>query len=224
MPYPATNATTDHSTISPVLFAVVALLSSISGYINAIMLSYAGLPASHMSGPATEIGIQLNHAATNRVLLIAGIMIAFIAGAFTSGLMIRSTVLKPGRCYGRALLLEGGLLLISEWCALNLHPHLSIILAATACGLQNALAASYRGLTLRTTHVTGVVTDIGILLAHRIQKIAVKWWKLPLLFTILIGFISGGMAGVFCYMHWGPRAIGLGAFACIFLALAYRSR
>jgi uncharacterized membrane protein YoaK (UPF0700 family) len=31
-----------------------------------------------------------------------------------------------------------------------------------ACGLQNAMATGYSGAVIRTTHVTGIVTALGI--------------------------------------------------------------
>ena len=33
--------------------------------------------------------------------------------------------------------------------------------AAFACGLQNALTTSYSGAVVRTTHLSGIITDIG---------------------------------------------------------------
>ena len=39
-----------------------------------------------------------------------------------------------------------------------------LLLASAACGLQNALATTYSGAIVRTTHVTGIFTDLGIML------------------------------------------------------------
>merc|ERR1719401_1610209 len=36
-------------------------------------------------------------------------------------------------------------------------------LCAAACGLQNGMATSYSGAVIRTTHVTGIATDIGLI-------------------------------------------------------------
>lgn len=207
-----------------VLFLVAGLLAALAGYVNAVMLSYAGLPVSHMSGPATLLGIDLGHLELHRLLLLLGIMSGFLFGAMASGLMISSTVLRPGRSYGVALLIEGGLLGLASLSATFGHMPLSLMLAAMACGLQNALAASYRGLTLRTTHVTGIVTDIGVLLAHRLRRKQIKTWKLLLLVFILVGFIAGGFGGVLAFMRWGAQALNLSAALCLLIAVVYLPR
>lgn len=37
---------------------------------------------------------------------------------------------------------------------------------ALACGLQNALTSKYSGNVIRTTHLTGATTDLGIAFGH----------------------------------------------------------
>lgn len=208
----------------PLLFVAAAMLAALAGYVNAMMLSYAGLPVSHMSGPATMLGIDLGHDDLRRLLVLFGIMASFLIGAMASGMMISSTVLRPGRSYGIALLIEGGLLALAGLSAVGGYSVPALMLAAMACGLQNALAASYRGLTLRTTHVTGIVTDIGVLLAHRLRRKRIKTWKLMLLVSILAGFVGGGLGGVLAFIHWGPGALFLAAGLCLLIALAYLPR
>lgn len=193
----------------------------LAGYVNAVMLSYAGIPVSHMSGPATQLGIDLGHADMRRLTTLLAIMLSFMVGAMMSGMLISSTVLRPGRSYGMALLLESILLGMAGLSASGGPVLLTLILAAMACGLQNALASSYRGLTIRTTHVTGIVTDIGVLLAHRLRRKQIKLWKLLLLVTLLVGFIIGGLAGVLTFLHWGSWALYPPAGVCLLIALAY---
>ncbi len=38
--------------------------------------------------------------------------------------------------------------------------------AACACGLQNGMATRFSGAVVRTTHMSGIVTDIGLLLGN----------------------------------------------------------
>lgn len=220
-PIPEYGTAGQDNAATPVLFLTAALLAGLAGYVNAIMLSYAGLPVSHMSGPATKLGIDLGHFDIQQLLLLLGIMVSFMFGAMVSGLMISSTVLRLGRRYGVALLVEGGLLGLASLSAAAGHAALSLMLAAMACGLQNALAASYRGLTLRTTHVTGIVTDIGVLLAHRMRHKQIKTWKLLLLVTILVGFIAGGFAGVLVFLRWDVKALNVAAGFCVLFAVTY---
>lgn len=224
MPYTSSTnqdiSASDPTTIR-VLFLAAGILAGLAGYVNAVMLSFTGIPVSHMSGPATLLGIDLGHADLRRLTILVSIMLSFMLGAMISGMLISSTVLRPGRSYGVALLIEAGLLIAAGLYAGYGYSLPTLLLAAMACGLQNALASSYRGLTLRTTHVTGIVTDIGVLLAHIIRRKKIKLWKLLLLVTILAGFISGGFAGVLSFMHWGSRALYPPALVSLLIAAAY---
>lgn len=227
MPYsqpPNQEISTADSTPIRLLFFGAGILAALAGYVNAIMLSYAGIPVSHMSGPVTLLGIDLGHGDLRRLTTLLTIMLSFMLGAMISGLLISSTVLRPGRSYGMALLIESVLLGMAGVYASHDHIMVSLMLAAIACGLQNALASSYRGLTIRTTHVTGIVTDIGVLLAHLLRRKNIKLWKLLLLVTILVGFICGGLAGVLSFMHWGPRALYPPAWVCLLIATGYYLR
>jgi uncharacterized membrane protein YoaK (UPF0700 family) len=89
------------------------------------------------------------------------------------------------------------------------------------------MASSYRGLTLRTTHVTGIVTDLGALLGNRLRGREVKSWKFGLLLCVLIAFFIGGMGGALLLSLFGMWALGAASGLClisgvtvIFIAMA----
>src|SRR4051794_3139873 len=69
------------------------------------------------------------------------------------------------------------------------------MLAATACGLQNAMSSSYCGLMIRTTHVSGVVTDLGVMIGHWLRHRRIALWKLKFLVALLLAFGVGGIGG-----------------------------
>merc|ERR1711981_773115 len=50
-------------------------------------------------------------------------------------------------------------------------------LAAAACGLQNAMTTHWGGAVTRTTHVTGLFTDVGLLLGRLLSLFANKCSK-----------------------------------------------
>merc|ERR1711998_24401 len=71
-----------------------------------------------------------------------------------------------------------------------------VLLLSVASGLQNAMTTAYGGAVVRTTHVTGTVTDMGIeigkILFHRDQS---GHWKFKLLSCLLFFFILGSYCG-----------------------------
>ena len=57
---------------------------------------------------------------------------------------------------------------------------------ACACGLQNAMVSTYSEAVVRTTHVSGMFTDLGIFLGHALRGLPVdsRRLRLCLLFVL----------------------------------------
>jgi len=198
MPYPERQPV--HS--KPKVFLLAFLMAGLAGHVNTAMLLAFGLPVSQMTGLASHIseGIGMENCALLGLSL--SILIGFIFGAMISGLLIGHRQFRQSERYSWALFLEMVLLTTSALLAALGNATASLILAAVACGLQNALVASYHGLQIRTTHVTGLSTDIGVYIAKRLK--GERWpWEAWLLVTLLIGFIVGGTGGVFGH-QMGP--------------------
>ena len=94
-----------------------------------------------------------------------------------------------------------------------------------ACGLQNAMSSSYCGLMIRTTHVTGIATDIGVMIGHWLRHRQIEGWKLRFLVMIAFAFGSGCWLGHLADARFGPSCLALPAVAFIvagtILGLAY---
>ena len=75
------------------------------------------------------------------------------------------------------------------------HPYLALPIAAFSSGMQNALATKYRGVILRTTHITGVVTDFGQAVGMRLAGNQMEPWKTWLHFYLIASFVTGIAAG-----------------------------
>lgn len=94
-------------------------------------------------------------------------------------------------------------------------------LASAACGLQNALATTYSGSVIRTTHVTGIFTDLGIMLGAKLRGEAFDKRRAVLFLLIIFGFILGGSLGAFLYRFLGLDALYVPAAICLLLAFSY---
>lgn len=200
------------------VFCIAGLLALIAGYINVVMLGFFAIPVSHMSGAVSQLGIELGYIALGDVLLISSIIVGFFLGALLSGLVLRKTKFEVRPRYGVLLLVEAGLLVLSMWLALQ-GMQSAVPVAAMACGLQNAMASSYRGLTLRTTHVTGIVTDLGALLGNRLQGRQIQSWKFGLLLSLLVAFFLGALSGAVLLSVIGMWALSFAAGLCLVMGL-----
>ncbi len=166
-------------------------LTAVAGFVNTLLLVSAfHVPVSHMSGAVSMFGIDVMTARWQDLTLIGSIIVGFFLCAVMSGVIIGSQRLRPGRRYGIALMIEGA----AFACAAN--GWWTVAFAAFGCGLQNGLASSYLGLAIRTTHVTGIVTDLGVLIGEAIRHRTIRGWKVALLATLLVGFATGGILAV----------------------------
>jgi uncharacterized membrane protein YoaK (UPF0700 family) len=204
----------------PFVFTGAVALAAIAGFVNSSLLSFYHVPVSHMSGAVSRLSIDLGGAALSDLLYILEIFIGFFLGATLSGLIIGGRQLLPGRRYGVVLFVEGTLLCLSAALLLRGMP-LGVAVAALACGAQNAMASSYYGLVIRTTHVTGIVTDLGVLAGHWLRHRRVRAWRVLLLLGILLGFFAGGVAGAVVVVRLGARALLLPAAACLLTGTIY---
>jgi uncharacterized membrane protein YoaK (UPF0700 family) len=153
-------------------------LSLGAGFIGGASL--AGLftaPVVHMSGNALGTGVALARLEWMDMLNLALVWTSFICGSALSAFMVSGTrKFRLKRIYGLALLVECGWLflayLTSQDGLVNKKERLvwlSEFYAAIAMGMQNALCTTYSGAVIRTTHVTGSFTDIGMVIGHELR-------------------------------------------------------
>lgn len=204
----------------PWVFLFGGMLSSVAGFVNVVLLGIYHVPVSHMSGAVSRLAIDITTVDQTDLRGALAIFIGFLAGAILSGLIIGTTQIRPGRRYGVTMLVEGGLLCTSTTLLLHQNAY-GVPLASMACGLQNAMASSYYGMIIRTTHVTGMTTDIGVLLGQWIRYRRVELWKLSLLTLLLGGFFAGGLLGAVAFSKIGIPALFLAAFGCTVGGLGY---
>lgn len=221
MPYiPYKESSKIHSE-RPWVFVYGAMLSAAAGFINVLLLGIYHVPVSHMTGAAARIAIDISSGNRSDFWGALTIFFGFLCGAIVSGMIIGGTRIQPGRRYGVAMMTEATLLFSAAILLVNGNTRSGIPVAAMACGLQNALASSYCGLILRTTHVTGMVTDIGVLIGHWIRYQHIEYWKLALLLVIFSGFIIGGISGGIGYSYYGIYPLFSLAAGCFIGGLGY---
>lgn len=196
-------------------------LSLLAGVVNAVgLLGFEHQSVSHLSGIATQMGVAISSLDAGWLHLL-GIALSFLLGAAISGAVIRSPSLKLGSHYDTLLFIEGGLLL-AALVMLREHVIFGHYLASAACGLQNAMATTYSGAIIRTTHVTGVFTDLGILIGSALRGDAFDRRKAMLFVLIISGFVGGGVWGAVLFNAFQFAALLFPAAFCFTLALAYK--
>src|SRR3546814_12229893 len=90
-----------------------------------------------------------------------------------------------------------------------------------ACGLQNAMATTYSGAIVRTTHLSGMFTDPGIMLGHALRGMPVARRRLALCVLSIRVFFIGGVLGAWLFARAGYGALSLPAVLTGITALGY---
>lgn len=197
------------------------LLALNAGYINAVgVLGLNHLPISHLTGTSTLLSIEIAKANLEVVTHLLVVMLSFVLGAATSGALVGNVALKLGRRYSLALMIESALLFAALF-LLNQNLLAGHFFASAACGLQNAMTSSYSGAVVRTTHVSGLFTDLGIMLGLRVRGKKVDGRKLTLFLILISGFILGGVFGAILFGKLQFSALILPSILTAVIALVY---
>jgi uncharacterized membrane protein YoaK (UPF0700 family) len=166
-------------------------LTWIAGYTNVITFMMLGaIVVSHVTGNVTHFGLAVAEAAEgvdsawSQLLFFGNLIVCFFLGAVSSGVMtevarrrgVRSKYILPmaveaalltSIAIGVALHVSG---VMSAGDVAN-HYWMSSV-ASAAMGLQNATITRISGAVVRTTHLTGVTTDLGL---ESVQYILWAW-------------------------------------------------
>jgi uncharacterized membrane protein YoaK (UPF0700 family) len=198
-----------------------AVLAFSAGMINAVaLLDTSHQATTHMTGIVSHLAISLIEKNISMMGLLFGVACAFFLGALICGLIIRDSNFQRGRRYGYALALESLLLLFSTY-GFVVGSVWGAFLASMAAGLQNAMVSHYSGAIIRTTHMTGILTDLGVLVGHKLRGSHVDSLRIKLFSIILISFFLGGCVGGVLYFCVKGYAMLAPTFVIAVMALAY---
>ncbi len=173
-----------------------------ASFANTGLVLRSGTSVSHLTGDIAKLTIDLAKWSPDvfpDVFQVGVAACCFFLGALAAGVLIHHPALDVSRPYGRSLSGIGTLLFLAS-IVMGGHPILGIGLAALGCGFQNALASHYRGLILRTTHLTGMFTDFGISLGMRLRGYDVPNWKIAVPALMICSFFIGGFSGALLHL------------------------
>lgn len=182
-------------------------LACVAGMVNVVgFLGFEHQAITHLTGTTSLLAAALVQGDGRVIAHLWGMLIAFCAGAMLSGLIIQDQTAQVGRRYGVVLVLEAALLLAAIP-LFERHAISGALLAAIACGLQNAMVTTYSGAVVRTTHLSGMFTDLGIGLGHLLRGKPLPMKRLTLSGLIISGFLAGGIIGALAFRHFDYRAL-----------------
>ncbi len=154
-------------------------LALVGGYVNSAGFVLIGTFTSHATGNVGRFANDLATAQLHAALAALAMLVAFFGGAFAASMLLESNFVGgTPKAYAAALAGEAALLLLFtiESALVDAeHPRWKDTEAAVLCmamGMQNSLVTRLSGAVVRTTHLTGVLTDLGIEGARWF-----RWWR-----------------------------------------------
>ncbi len=172
--------------------------------INAGMINVLGQvtvlhqSVSHMTGNVSMLAMAVIQWQPAAILYLFLVTLSYVIGSFYSGLILGNSQFSFSRLYGIPLSLVA-LLIFLCWLLLPYFPRYALLWACVAMGVQNAMVSHYKGTIIRTTHLSGVLTDLGLALGYRVRGLEAEPKRIILHLLILIGFFIGGLLASLIY-------------------------
>lgn len=195
-------------------------LCFVAGAINAGGFLAVHQYTSHMTGIVSSMADQIALGAYDLVWDGAGGLLSFLAGAASSAMLVNYARRHQMHSeYGLPLLVEASLLLCFGVMGASLSHVEGLFVPATVMllcfimGLQNAVITKLSHAEIRTTHITGIVTDIGIELGKFLYwngasdperpPVHANPQRIAVLGGLAGCFFVGGVAGAIGFKHVG---------------------
>jgi uncharacterized membrane protein YoaK (UPF0700 family) len=216
--FPLIRGWTDVQRSPEANFRLGLVLTFVAGATNAGGFLAVGSYTSHMTGIVSSVADDL--VLGNMTLALAGVvcLMAFIAGAMCTAILVNWGLRQQLRSsYSLPLLLESVALLvfglfgaaIAAWS--QMFVPVTVVLLCFIMGLQNAVITKISKAEIRTTHITGLVTDLGIELgklfyrnrSHPAEPVLANRQRLRVQGSLVLGFLVGGLVGALGFKHGG---------------------
>jgi uncharacterized membrane protein YoaK (UPF0700 family) len=214
---------------------LASLLCVVAGFVNAAGFLGFSVLTTNVTGHAALFAERIAMQDWKTARVVALWMVLFLAGAFLSSLIISFTGRNQRFSYLIPMLIEMTILLSVAIFGYRYDHSLVAkeIFAGSllfAMGLQNSLVSIVSGSVVRTTHLTGTFTDLGIEMAQILRKDAkdraVLKTRIKLRSAIIFFFMCGALAGAYLFRYCSFRAflIPMAVLAFTLLYDVYRIR
>jgi len=210
---------------------LASLLSFVAGIVNVSGLFAVQRLTTNVTGHFAFFADELVSKNFTQALVYLIFILSFLLGAFCSNLLIEVISRMNERFIntipvGIEISILSGIAFLQP-ATLTANSDTVACLLLFSMGLQNALVTSLSNAVVRTTHLTGLFTDLGIELSQLFfykteeqQKKLTSAIKLRM--TIIFFFLAGGIIGGYGYLMIGIKILLL-AVAILISALLYDS-
>lgn len=182
---------------------LASILSFVAGIVNIAGLLSVGILTTNVTGHFAFFSRAFVNEDFSAAAVYILFLLSFLTGAFFSNLVSEIILrVREDLSYSLPIAIEAVLLI--SMASLNLVHHRDFMacILLFSMGLQNALVTRVSQSVVRTTHLTGLFTDLGIELSQLFfyrsssQSFTLKK-SIYLKLAIIVFFFAGGIAGGF---------------------------
>ncbi len=196
-------------------------LATSAGLLNAIALGAFGFFPSHMTGNTSQFSSEVSSTDLNDIIFFATIILAFVTGAIVARIIVLWGIVHNVRLiFCQVLFIEGLLLAGVSLYEMFFHTFTTnreiIVFLCGLMGIHNSTSTQLSGGRVRSTHITGTLTDAGISLASVVVAMLRRDYskdtagqknQLITHLTTLFSFITGSIAGLILFRWFGFNAM-----------------
>jgi uncharacterized membrane protein YoaK (UPF0700 family) len=193
---------------------LATVLAGVAGAINAGGFFVVGQYTSHMTGYLSQVADNLVTGQFMIVLKSFLAIVAFTMGAATSAVLVNwARQYRRHQQYALPIAVQGFILFVFSFAG-HSASHMPILaLLLVVCflmGMQNATITKLSKARIRTTHATGMITDIGIEIGKAVlfgfskkSRVRADIQKLKVLLRLVLSFLLGGIIGAIGFASVG---------------------
>lgn len=202
------------------------LLGLNAGFINGSGLMAFSILTTNVTGHAAQLAVDVATGQMAKARMVIFWLLSFLAGAFFCGVISRVGRGKPFAYTAPILLMMAIIFLLAISPSHNAISQKQYWAASLlfAMGMQNALVTIISGAVVRTTHLTGMFTDLGTDLSNIIfqggKKNDTLRRRIILRLNIIVFFIVGGIVGSVLFLEYGFSAFYV-SIGLLLIALFY---
>jgi len=208
---------------------LASLLCITAGFVNAAGFLAFSVLTTNVTGHAALFAERIAMQDWKTARVVALWMFLFLAGAFISSLIVSFIGKNQRFSYVVPIIIEMSILFGVALFGYRYDNSLVAkeIFAGSllfAMGLQNSLVSIVSGSVVRTTHLTGTFTDLGIEMAQVLQKNtadrqALKT-RIKLRGAIIFFFMCGALAGAYLFRYFSFHSFLIPLAILVFTLLA----
>jgi len=206
---------------------LASILSLVAGMVNVCGILSIKVLTTNVTGHFAFFAEEMSHSSFNAAMAFLVYILFFLLGAFVSNLIVEFMSSKGIRGAHMPPMIFEMVLLI----AVALLPNKFLPQELTACillfamGMQNALVTKISKARVRTTHLTGLFTDLGIELSQlffyrKTDERKQLAHSIALRVVIICFFFLGGTLAGLLFQFIKIKTLLIAAF-CLLLALFY---